>query len=338
MNLCYLDCLDDLIGYRGECGTPESSSCIMLNDLPGVKIKELNAGVDEEMQNAFDLLDSKINLAKMAVANDVVTSLSANQRTYSHIEGDIVGKYQDDMPVIALENGYYKGIKVQSFLSPYIEIFISSISLQVNTTGDRNVYVWNLITGKLLDTFVVTCVADEVSMVTVNKGYINNRQRMSLFIGYESTIGTYETMIGGSMGCKTCAPGSYGNRFVSFQGGKIGTATQKIQSNVQSLGTTSGLSITYGVNCAIEPFVCSIANLLSYPLMYKVAALIMQEMQYSKRLNSVVTVYRTDHKELHEYYESEYKRAMDNVLMNSVLTDSICFPCKPQVQVLTKVP
>ena len=111
MNINYLDCLDNLIGYRGDCAPIVPSSGIYLNDFTGVIIDELNAGIEADTQDAFTLLDRKIGLAKIAVANDLYTSLALNQRVNTLLSDQVAGYFQDDMQGVAAEANKYKGIQ-----------------------------------------------------------------------------------------------------------------------------------------------------------------------------------------------------------------------------------
>ena len=337
MNLCYLDCLDNLVSYKGDCAVVDATSCIYLNDFTGFEVKTLNAGVSGEQQNAFDFIDAKIRTAKLALANDIIASLPPNQAAYTLLERDVIGRYQDNMPVLAAQNGYYKGVKIYSNQSSFTELYISSIALQVGVTGDVPVFVWDLITGKLLDTFTVACVADEITQLVINKGYLSTKKKLSLFIGYESNIASFETPVGGG-NCGSCGSREHGNQHVTFMAGKIPTGSQKISSNIQAESYTAGLSITYAVNCAIEPFVCQISHLLALPLAYKTLNQIFKEMEVSKRFNSSVLAYREDHKELAEYYQNEYQNSMGVIMQGAVFNDPVCFPCKPRVSVKTYLP
>jgi hypothetical protein len=304
-----------------------------------VIIDELNAGIEADTQDAFTLLDRKIGLAKIAVANDLYTSLALNQRVNTLLSDQVAGYFQDDMQGVAAEANKYKGIQLwnRQSGSSFLELQISEIGLQVNYTGDVDVKIYDLISATLLKTITIPTVAGEIVRVNTDFGYVSKKQWMNIYVCYETTgIPSYQTYILNS-GCAACNRNA-SNQYMFMNAASIGTSQSMINSNLSGISNTAGLSITYSLNCAIEPFICSIKNLCAYPLAMKTLAEVMREMSNSNRFNSIISLNRGDNKELMAYYEAEYERAMKNIMMNMVLEDKVCFPCLPKVKIVTRVP
>ena len=110
------------------------------------------------------------------------------------------------------------------------------------------------------------------------------------------------------------------------------------------------MSITYSLNCTVEPFLCSIRNLLQFPLLYLVAYWILKDAKHNSRINSYITISRQDHATLAAEYLQEYKMQMfgsfnENGVkikqgsMDSIkLPADICFNKKSRLKYKTIVP
>ena len=99
-----------------------------------------------------------------------------------------------------------------------------------------------------------------------------------------------------------------------------------------------GLSLTYSLNCTFDPFLCSIKNLLAIPLAYKAGELILNNMLYSKRTNSIVNVFNSDHKELAQLYADKYQFEMEDILKRVKLPNDLCFECNQKGRFVTNLP
>jgi hypothetical protein len=185
-----------------------------------------------------------------------------------------------------------------------------------------------------------------------------------LFVGYESAGATYKSYIsrGAINQCVSCNQAASYNfeRYIYFRAASIGKTQSKINSNLRGESTTSGLSITYSLNCNPESFICSIKKILATALWYRAGAEIMSEMEYSKRLNSVISIYKQDHKELRNYYMAKYNAELfggldpdgmvgvsenytyankkGGILNRINLPNDICFLCEKKVQTQIRVP
>ena len=67
-------------------------------------------------------------------------------------------------------------------------------------------------------------------------------------------------------------------------------------------------------------------------------SLIAEELKYSKRFNSVVTLYKTDATELITMYETKAMESLSNVLQNMKLPDNYCFNCNSRVKLTLNLP
>lgn len=334
-----MDCLDNLIGIRGFCGgdaTPDS--IYYINDLPGISIKEADAAMDGESANAYDFLQSKITLAGDMIASKMQMYFNPRFKGATSIIQETVGYFTQDLQVAASQATYLVGKNIYIKNNPYFELHISKIGLHVANTGNVNVLVYDLTSNKLLDTITVATVSGEVSYVDVSKTYKTNGQTLNLFIGYAATFDSYKTNLRNS-GCVSCSSnGSYSNPYLTVNSAKILAASNKVDENLESNSNLDGLSVTYSVNCTFEPFICSVKSMLAPAILHKAGELVIQELKFSKRFNSIVTLYKNDHTELLEYFRTETDEHLKNALQNMRLPNNYCFDCNKRVKLTTNLP
>jgi hypothetical protein len=333
-----MNCFDNLIGIHRSCNETEPSSGLWIQDLEGITLSVANAATDNETISGISLIEEKITFAQNAIAATLRNQLASKVRVNSILQNDTVGYYKDNLRSVSAEAGKLKGIIVRVDKYPYLEFFLSRVFLKLASSVTTNVYVYDLLSDTLLDTISITTVAKTATPVLVNKSYLTNRQRLHLFICFDSSVAnTYETNMT-SAGCSNCYGQNYSNNYISFSGGSIGSADQKIDSNISSISGTNGMSIEYSLNCSVERFICSMGNQLAWPLLHKVGAEIMKELLASRRLNSIVNIDQAMNKALLEKFEAEYIASMSAILDNMKLPNDICFKCNQPVRKVVAIP
>lgn len=337
-----MGCFDNLIGIRAKCGDADTAtSGLWIEDLHGISVNAANSTITPDYETGLSLIEEKISFAAKVIAEEVYQNIQGKISAVSLLENDTIGYYKDNLPVLDAEAGYLRGFRFKIENSPYAEAFISAIRFQPQVAGTYAIKVIDLITGIELDSKNITTTANnEVAEVYLNKSYSMYKGRLNLFFGVASTVATYKTGLHStSKYCSSCGGWpSYRNRGVEVRGAKISTSGTYIESNLSSLNHTSGLSIDYSVGCSMTSFLCSIANRLAYPILYKTGELLCAEMMYSRRLNSVISLYGKETAELRAEFENEYLRSINALLGNMKLPNDVCFRCNPKIRTVTQVP
>jgi hypothetical protein len=329
-----MQCLIDLVGIDKVCD-PKSGT--LINLLQGISIKNVSAGVTEEYTDAKDLLLSMIELATLQVEHDFRVALQPKWRFNSLLENESVGLYKSDLEKTAVNALKYRGIRVRLDSYRYSSFLLSTVTLKVNTSGDQTIKVYDLFTGKLLDSFDITTVAEVPVSIITNKTYNSNGQSIDLLIIADGDFTfTYDAALG-NKGCNSCW--EYGNRFARFNGAELTMADTPISGNIKSISHTGGLSIGYSVACDQKPFICNMAPLLTMPTLYKAAEMVLLEMQApNDRINSIVTVHYDDIGRLREYYNKLYDESFSGVVDNMNICDDVCLTCYQGIRVQTQIP
>lgn len=333
-----MNCLNNLVGIKGGC--EDETASLFINDLAGINVQAADAAISSEYQSGFELLRTKRTLAIEAIRNDIRQFLSGKIKLDSLIDSDIIGYYKDNLPTYASEAGYYKGTQLRIDEASHSELFVSSVRFQSQSTGDVTVHVFDLITGKEIDTYTIECVADEVTELVVNKTYQPFNKRLNLFFAVDPTAAYESTAYHGSSICCGALAGFYrcGGNMAYTRTAKIATSGTLINSNLESISTTAGLSLTYSLVCSAEPLICQLAGALGWPLLHRWGMEVMRELKFSKRLNSIVSLYAKDHAELLSEYEMEYSKSMDNLFRNIRMPNDRCYRCEPKTRATTLIP
>lgn len=333
-----MECLNNLIGIRGDGNTAPFSG-LYLNDLTGITIESADAAISAEVQSGFQLLRDKISFAQQAIKAEMRNFLQGSLRAENLIEADNIGYYEDDMEVLTADPGNYRGIQIQSDDCKHAELVVNSLSFRAQSSGDVTVKVFDLITGKELESITVAALADEIVTTQVNRSYKATSKKLNLLFVYDAATESYKTnTYAGKAICCGSQAGMYSNTQLYFRGASIAASAMKTHKNVSSLSHTSGLSLSYSLQCTAEPLICSIASILAYPILYKAASLIMMEYRYSRRLNSIISLHGKDHEALREEYELAYTESMQNIMKNLRMPHDICYSCQERVKHRTHIP
>jgi hypothetical protein len=92
------------------------------------------------------------------------------------------------------------------------------------------------------------------------------------------------------------------------------------------------------VACSFESLLCAHIGQLGYPLLYKAGMLIMKEMEFSKRLNGIISYNRERNAQLVEYYQQQYDAYMSRYFEQAYMPDTGCFSCRQRVRQVSRIP
>jgi len=144
-----IDCFKNLIGISDICNVVASDSGLNIQDLPGMTLDFAEAVKTSDHSSGVDLINRKIELSAIAIMEELRSKLGSKLRKNSVVENDVIGFYQNDLPLVSAKVDTLRGIQVRVDRHPYLELFISSISLQLAVSAPTNIEVWDLMTGIL---------------------------------------------------------------------------------------------------------------------------------------------------------------------------------------------
>ena len=338
MSYCEPDvpsCFDGIIEVKGNCTQKTAYSGIYLDDV-GIKLNELNDIVGAEYEDGEELFYEKLNYSIKSVTSSIHTHLTENYKAKSLIESVRVGQFQDNLYPVVAQAGKLKGIYLEICNEDsFLDLYVNFLEVQFNFNGAVPIYVYDTIQNKLLDTFSVTAVADEIIQLYINKTYKSDRKRLKLFIGYDATaVPTYKTYTRDWGGiCSSCVGYWWTNNYVKVCGASINSADDKILRNFTKSGETFGLSMNYSVNCNHEDWLCAHGRALALPIaLYTAREISAYALTNSQRVNPKTFIDADKWKIRFDKYDADFEKRMNEVLQNINLPeDRRCFVCLPKV-------
>lgn len=327
-----LECFDDIISLRGACETPTSVSGLWMDDA-GIDLAELDSIINKSQIDSIDFFEKKRDFAIKQIIALIHTHFSDKYKTNSVIRSGRIGFGKENQESVAA-SATLKGIEIELCnQTSFVDVFISSISLQVNTNGAVNVLVYDLFDNKLLDTIAITAVSGQTVTVYPNKTYKSLRKELDIIFVYDATnFSSVKTTITQG-GCRSCGSGGSMvnlNQYLSTRSISILAADAKIESNLTASGDTGGLSLEYSIQCNYDEWLCTINNALALPILFKTAYEIMDfTINNSMRLNTATTINIDTAKARRDEYDKRYQTSIEALLQNIKLPqDEKCFECR----------
>lgn len=336
-----LECFENVIGIHKNCEPTAPSSGLFLNDLPGITLANISAGVTSENTSYVDKISTLISEATQKVIHDFRTIIQPHMIYTSVLEADNIGFYKENQVAEAASVGNWRGIRIKNNYRPSLSFNLNSFSLKLDASLTVPVYLYDLMTGAVLDTFSINTVAGKVAIKYVNKKYPNYGQNQQLALVYDAGVaGTYTTSAspysGGSCsGCK----GTYSNKYISFDGVSVPQAGAIIDQNFTKIQSTAGLSLEYSLECDAGYYLCRLASILADPIRHKTAELIFLDLQSpTPRLNSVITVQADKVKFFYQFYSGEYLKITNPILLSWRFPNDICSNCNHSIKKVVRIP
>ncbi len=320
-------CFDNLIGIE-YCESESPTSGKYLKD-GGVSLNELNMIAGQDYKDGVEFGEGKIDFATQLITQDIFNHFGSKYKAVSLVDNGRIGFVSENM-VSKDGANELRGLELKLHnTSDFIHVYIKSVELFTDYTGNISVYIYDTFQNKILDTFTLASVADTVSSVDVNKYYGSSQKRLGLAILYNANgIGSYQTTVVNG-GCNKCQQNNYTscNQFIKARG-VYKDGSQVIESNLKGLGHTSGMSIQYTVECDHEAWICLHKKALAIPIIYKASAEILNYAMFQTERTNYETMDKDQLKERRDFYELQYREYMDKLLQNmNVPNDNTCFIC-----------
>lgn len=333
-----MSCWNNVIGVRGLCEAQEPSSGLYINDLTGISIQDINAGVNEEDSTAFTLIQRKIDQAATMLQAEALSYLYNRWNYTTSSWNGQIGFFPESLRSLGA-SAVYRGIGMRYRQADYISVSLNAITLLLPNSGNVNVLVVDLITGDILDTITIAAVANTPVRVVTNKKYTSNGQMLNLAVVYDATsVASFQTGLYPTYSCGSCGRNYRWYDNMLERTIEIPTGGAIIEQNISGGSWTGGLSVDYQVACSFESLLCAHIGQLGYPLLYKAGMLILKEMEFSKRLNGVISYNRERNQELADYYQAQYDAYMQRYFDAAQLPQNGCFSCKQRVRQASRIP
>lgn len=322
-----MDCFNDLIGVRGMLDN-SSTSVLYLDDV-GIT-KDLLDDIIYTPGSAKDLVNQKLDFATTNIATKIKAMKSNKLKTRTLLESERVGYLKRTRGSVAAKTGFDGGVMIETRSDrDYIKINIDGVSLFSQTTGDVTVTIYDLQTGKTLKVVTVSAVAGEVSYQDVDLEVKADKRQLSIGVLYESTFAVYDTTVLDGV-CSTC--GGYSKqvgRFVYAQGIKVATGSEKLIANKVSTADTSGISVSYTVQCDYDQWICRSKAFFQLATLYATGLELMEYGLRSPRNNPSTNQHRETMEQIRDFCEERFNANLESSISNLVVpSNDYCFECR----------
>lgn len=325
-----LTCFDNFIVLDANCsGTLPSSG--IYGSRAGITRSYLSQIITKDFRNEEHFFNEKLQHSIDTVCNDVYSTFQNKYKAVSVVNNFRTGQFQENKVEIA-GGAYYKGLLFNIFdETSALDLFLSEISLFVKKTGTVDLKIIDLIQGKIIDSIPVTTTTGEISTIFPLEKIVGNSRKQQIFIGYDATaVTSYKTIVNNST-CSGCSDTLFRNSYEVVGAYRLPMSGNLTFENLTAVSDTGGLSIVHSLQCNHAAWLCSISNLLSYPILYKTAALIHEfalTVSPNTRFNTTEGVNSELIQKALDMAELKYREWMDNKIRSiKVPNDSTCFEC-----------
>lgn len=344
-------CIESLLGLRG-CESAEPSTGLYIDDL-GINQTLLGQLITDQYRNGVELFEDKRAFAWRKLSSDVLTRLTPMMKSDTIIEskrvGQVVSNYANVQTALGLGN--YGGIrlKIDPNTVSYLNFYLADINLAIDSANvNVPVLIFDMTTGKLLETI---SYAEGSLDQYIGKTFTSAKRKLDIAIVYQSSMNSAKfTPKKGT--CTSCGGGpreAHICPFVDAIGIELTTDGTNVLTSKSSKYTT-GMSITYNVNCDRQGWMCSIGGSMALSLAYATAVEIYNyalTVSPNQRVNTTVVVNRGSNKsELTEgimaardIAQTRYNEELGATLQNMRLPDdNHCWDCRKNMKYVTALP
>jgi hypothetical protein len=331
-----MDCIKSYVGVRG-CGQSEPESGLYINSLPGISLENIEKIADSQQSNFLGAWRDIEARSVKRLSLEVTNVFAKRYRKKSINQTIDIGRNIDKNNPISNEVRY-KGFCITTHLnkgytrSAYQSIFITSLSLFQQASGNFTLKIINMDTLEVLYTKSVTGGTAGWNLVKVGQSF-NGRK---LFCCYDaSNIDSYELPIlqSTSNWFSTCCDFYYGPGSSSAYITGISSDLIDLDDNIEQYSNSHGLSGIWSVQCAFDNIVCNNKNVFANALLYLLGAETMIERLASDRINRYTTIDLEVAQKNHEYFMSVYDKEMELAIagINLSINDA-CIECNETFQ------
>lgn len=325
-----MSCLDNVIGIKSTCTTTTGLSNFYIEDI-GITADYAGQFINSEYASGIEFVRDKIRLATDLVRNTIINNFSDSINVKSLIDSKMLGDYQDSLQLKAGSVSTLGGISLRLInYNSYFNVFVNQVSIQISTTQTIPVFVYDLISGELIDTINIDAVANTIITKIVNKTYSSPKRKLDLIFVYDTEgINSNSCYLDYAGGCGSCSGWRYSNSYIESTPISLNESAYKIRSSLTSSSHTFGLSINYSVQCSIDNWICEIANLMALPILYKSGMEIMNYcILYSNRQNAAINIHAERNKDALSHFTQAYNNEMEATIKKINLPkNDICFKC-----------
>lgn len=331
-----MNCLKGYVGLNG-CGVDTPVSGLFVNSLPGISLKTIDLTANSEQKTFFGVWNDIENRAIAKFKTDITARLASRYRLKSINQSINLGRIIDKTKTEAPE-AQYKGVAIELRLNTaYTQSSLQAINVQTVSIYSEAVItgvhfkIFDIETGDELFTKAVDVIIGW-NTVQVNKQFDSQRIFLAVdctqFTTVEQKVNVgFCDQLNASLGVIY----SYGGYASLIRGAK--TSVISDVANLSHGSNCYGISPVFSIVCRYDNLICNNLATFATAFWYLLGAELMIQGLTSERTNWI-TLDRDGLIEKQQYYESEYKKEIENVLKGlSIDTSDACIDCNAPLMV-----
>lgn len=331
-----LNCIKNKISYWDGCG--EKPSVLLLNDLPGFTLNQVESLTTNERQTAADVMDAVIRMGAEKVEEDVTAYLWPSVTPVDSFQNITIGEIYGDLKTKTGIAGGKWGIRLRVDHAPFFSLYLNTVQYYPVANGSGTVNVYNVLTCNVILTQNITFTGGVLNSLELDTVIRFDGQPIDVIITIESDVNVYFVQAFNRGGCGSCSGRYVGNQYAWVDMGYIAAGNPVIDKNIKSINHTGGLIVNYSLRCDIADYICSLSVGLKRAIFYASGIALMDEIIFGKRLNSLTTVHKDDAIQMKAQFAAEYGNIMERVTATAKLPKSPCFYCNPSVIQVNRIP
>jgi len=107
------ECFDDIIGLRGACATPSSTSGLWLDDI-GIELEELDSIINKAQIDSIDFFENKRAFAIKQIINTIHSHYSDKYKSNTILRSGRIGFGKENLEAVAASATLKAGQKLRS--------------------------------------------------------------------------------------------------------------------------------------------------------------------------------------------------------------------------------
>lgn len=313
-----MGCLNDIIcGYRtiigirdyDKCKKPESN--LLINDIPGITLKNASGIANEELQSGYNLLNEVIKRGIRLTFQDFSSVVGAQFDFNAVVESRKLN-YFDASSLPAINKS--RGLVLKRWRSEMSQIYVENVYIKAKQSGVATI---KILDGAITKEYTADLIADKEFTLRVD--YVAVNEQISIVMN-DTDFSVYSGPItqNNNSSCGSCTGG--GNGF--FVTGWDGSA---------EVNKYFGLGVLASVRCYEENIICSLMPRMYFLFWYAAAREYFDEQLSSNRLNSITLFTKEKAEENLAKYSAKYDKAfaefVPTIKRYLLTTKGECFAC-----------
>jgi len=332
-------CFDEL---TDELKTSDSG--VYYNDIPGIKLNDIQSMISPDEVNMNQYLADKIESSSVDLVNQFVQLQKEKLNTKAILSDLNIGVRQStNIRNLMTKRDRFVGFMLKPANAEGVVATPTHLGVQFDTAQTITIYLYAQSQIDPIDSFEIETTKGNVSLEWFQLPDTWRLEHLSdtYAVGDVYYLGYYETDLTGqaletTMSCSSCSGSAYSkySKYVSIQPIEVNQGNTYVsreifdKDDVGYTTTTYGLHMRLNVDCDITKIICENKTLFASALQKRVAISIFWDTFNSDRLNRETLLSKEDARLNAEKQELDLEAELSTLSLDFSNLDAVCLPCR----------